>query len=81
MQNVSFRCTRWNTRCHRRFGHLFQSRHHAIVVDADSYVLKLDELCLPHSRVGSAWSQALGRITSHLSSNRPRHTGTSVSGE
>jgi REP element-mobilizing transposase RayT len=41
MQNLSFRYTRWINQHQKRFGHLFQGRYHAILVDQDRYLLEL----------------------------------------
>jgi putative transposase len=41
MQNLAFRYAQWFNRQHRRFGHLFQGRYKAVLVDADSYLLEL----------------------------------------
>ncbi|MDT8445224.1 MAG: transposase, partial [Desulfuromonadales bacterium] len=41
IQNLSFRYTRWVNWRQKRIGHLFQGRHKAILVDADSYLLEL----------------------------------------
>jgi putative transposase len=41
VQNFSFRYARWINQNHNRIGHLFQGRHKAILVDADSYLLGL----------------------------------------
>jgi len=41
MQNLSFRYTRHVNVRERRFGHLFQGRYKAILVDAESYLLEL----------------------------------------
>ncbi len=41
MQNLSFRYTRWINQHQQRFGHLFQGRYHALLVDQDSYLLEL----------------------------------------
>ena len=41
MQNLAFRYAQWFNRRHRRFGHLFQGRYKAVLVDADSYLLAL----------------------------------------
>lgn len=38
MQNLSFRYTRWINQHQQRFGHLFQGRYHALLVDKDSYL-------------------------------------------
>ncbi|XSG84916.1 MAG: transposase [Methylohalobius sp. ZOD2] len=41
MQNMAFRYTRWINRREGRYGHLFQGRYKAILVDADSYLREL----------------------------------------
>ncbi len=41
MQNLSFRYTRWINWREKRTGHLFQGRYKAVLVDGDSYLLKL----------------------------------------
>ncbi len=41
IQNLAFRYTRWVNRRQRRRGHLFQGRYHAILVDAEAYLLEL----------------------------------------
>ena len=41
MQNLAFRYTRWINQHQKRFGHLFQGRYHALLVDQDSYLLEL----------------------------------------
>jgi hypothetical protein len=41
MQNLSFRYTRWVNFRQKRFGHLFQGRYKAILVDKDNYLLEL----------------------------------------
>jgi REP element-mobilizing transposase RayT len=41
MQNLSFRFTRWVNKKEKRFGHLFQGRYKAILVEADQYLTGL----------------------------------------
>ena len=41
IQNVSFRYTRYFNRRKNQVGHLFQGRYKAILIDVDSYLLKL----------------------------------------
>lgn len=41
MQNLSFRYTHWINQHQKRFGHLFQGRYRALLVDKDSYLLEL----------------------------------------
>jgi len=41
IQNISFRYTRWVNWRGGRTGHLFQGRYKAVLVDADSYLLRL----------------------------------------
>lgn len=41
IQNISFRYTRWINKRMKRYGHLFQGRYKAILVDGDSYLLTL----------------------------------------
>ncbi|MFN2356956.1 MAG: transposase [Desulfotignum sp.] len=41
MQNVSFRYTRHINSRQKRFGHLFQGRYKAILIDKDNYLLEL----------------------------------------
>ena len=41
IQNISFRFTRYINKREKRIGHLFQGRYKALLVDADSYLLKL----------------------------------------
>ena len=39
MQNVTFRYTRYINARRKEFGHLFQGRYKAILIDADTYIL------------------------------------------
>ncbi len=41
MQNLSFRYTRFINARQKRFGHLFQGRYKAILIDSNSYLLEL----------------------------------------
>jgi len=41
VQNLSFRYTRYINSRKKRYGHLFQGRYKAILIDADSYLLEL----------------------------------------
>jgi REP element-mobilizing transposase RayT len=41
MQNLSFRYTRWFNAKNQRFGHLFQGRYKAILIDDSAYLLTL----------------------------------------
>lgn len=41
MQNLAFRYTRWVNKKGKRFGHLFQGRYKAILVDIDKYLIGL----------------------------------------
>jgi len=41
MQNVTFRYTRYINARKKEFGHLFQGRYKAILIDADTYILEL----------------------------------------
>ncbi len=41
MQNLSFRYTSWINKKLKRYGHLFQGRYKAVLVDADVYLLEL----------------------------------------
>lgn len=41
MQHLAFRYTRWINKRENRFGHLFQGRFKAILIDADAYLLEL----------------------------------------
>ena len=41
IHNLSFRYTRWINDQQKRFGHLFQGRYRAILVDMDNYLLEL----------------------------------------
>jgi len=41
IQNLSFRYTRWINKKEKRFGHLFQGRYKAILVEADQYLIGL----------------------------------------
>lgn len=41
IQNLSFRYTRWINKKEKRFGHLFQGRYKAILVEADQYLTVL----------------------------------------
>ena len=55
LQNLSFRYTRWINQRRDRSGHLFQGRHKAVLVDADSHLLELVAyLHLNPVRVGMA---------------------------
>lgn len=67
MQNLTFRYTRWYNRRHGRWGHLFQGRYKANVVDADGLLPALvRSIHLEPVRAGVVPKPEDARWTSHL---------------
>jgi len=67
MQNVTFRYTRYINARKKEFGHLFQGRYKAILIDADTYILELVRYIHNNPVRATILSNPNGAIVSSLS--------------